>query len=58
MVPVEQLEDVRALLVKNVIPHWADESAISLDGQPAITVVNLGLRADPEVVQRILDHAE
>ena len=57
MVPVRQISQVRALLDADKIPYWVDEDAISLDGQPAITVVNLGHRADPVAVQNLLDSA-
>lgn len=57
MVPVQQIDDVRALLDANNVPYWVDEAAISLDGNPEVTVVNLGYRADPAVVQGILDGA-
>lgn len=55
MVPVEQIDTVRALLDQNSIRYWVDEEAISLDGNPEITVVNLGQGTDPAAVQGILD---
>jgi len=57
MVPVELLEKVRKLLVENNIPHWVDHNAISVDGRPAVTVINLGQKADPSRVQDLLDAA-
>ncbi len=54
-VPVAQLPDVRDLLDANNVPYWLDEEAISLDGKPEVTVVNLGQGADPDAVQKILD---
>jgi len=57
MVPVQQIDDVRALLDANTIPYWVDENAISLDGKPEVTVVNLGHGADAASVQSILDNA-
>lgn len=57
MVPVQQIDDVRALLDANTIPYWVDENAISLDGKPEITVINLGHGADATTVQNILDNA-
>ena len=57
MVPVQQIDDVRPLLDANNIPYWVDEDAISLDGKPAVTVVNLGQGVDPATVQDILDKA-
>jgi hypothetical protein len=55
MVPVQQIDDVRALLDAANIQYWVDEEAICLDGKPEITVVNLGHRADAVAVQSILD---
>jgi len=57
MVPVVQIDEVRRLLDANNVWYWVDEVAISLDGRPEITVVNLGRDADPVVVQTILDNA-
>ena len=55
MVPVVQLERIRALLDANKVRYWVDEEAISLDGKPEITVINLGGRSDPEPIQHLLD---
>ncbi len=57
MVPVRQLDQVRELLQTNGIPYWVDHSAISVDGRPAIAVINLGKRIDPHRVQALLDAA-
>ena len=57
MVPVQQIDDVRTLLDANNIPYWVDEDAISLDGKPEVTVVNLGHGSDAASVQNILDNA-
>ena len=57
MVPVQQIDDVRTLLDANNIPYWVDEDAISLDGKPEVTVVNLGPGADAATVQKLLDNA-
>jgi hypothetical protein len=55
MVPVSQLDKVTALLDANRVSYWVDEEAISLDGKPEVTVINLGHRGDPVTVQRLLD---
>ncbi len=55
MVPEAQLEKVRALLDTNEVSYWVDEEAISLDGKPEITVINLGHRTDPERIQHLLN---
>jgi hypothetical protein len=57
MVPVQQIEDVRTLLDANNISYWVDEDAISLDGKPEVTVVNLAHGSDAASVQKILDNA-
>jgi hypothetical protein len=56
-VSVELLEKVRRLLVENGIPQWVDHHAISVDGRPAVTVINLGRRVDSRQVQDLLDAA-
>lgn len=55
MVVMDQLETVRKLLDQNRIRYWVDEDAISLDGKPEITFINLGKGSDPGRVQQILD---
>jgi len=57
MVPVQQIDDIRALLDANDIRYWVDEFGISLDGKPAVTVVNLGEGTDAAMVQNLLDSA-
>jgi hypothetical protein len=57
MVSVELLEKVRKLLVEKDVRHWVDHHAISVDGRPAVTVINLDRRADPRRVQDLLDAA-
>jgi hypothetical protein len=55
MVPVDQLDQVRKLLHANDIPHWVDHNAISVDGRPAVAVINLSKKTDPRRVQVLLD---
>jgi hypothetical protein len=57
VVPVERVEKIRQLLVEHSVPYWVDHIAISVDGRPAVTVINLGRRADPRLVQELLDAA-
>ena len=57
MVPVDQLDEIRSLLDANNIGYWVDEQAISLDGNPEITVINLGREGDAARIQRLLDSA-
>ena len=55
MVPVDQLDQVHKLLRANDIQHWIDHNAISVDGRPAVAVINLSKKADPRHVQALLD---
>jgi hypothetical protein len=55
MVPVARLDDVTALLDANKIPYWVDEEALSLDGGPEVTVINLRRGCNPSAVQSLLD---
>jgi hypothetical protein len=57
MVSVGQLDQVRKVLRDNDIPHWVDHHAISVDGRPAVAVVNLSKGSDPCRVQALLDAA-
>lgn len=56
-VPVSQLEEVRQLLDSRGIGYWVSEHAISWDGAPEVTVINLGRGGDAAAVQAILDSA-
>ena len=55
MAPLDQLDEVRQLLDQHNIRYSVDEHAISLDGKPYVTVVDLGRGADAAAVQTILD---
>ena len=57
MVPLDQVADIEGILRGDKIPFWVDSDAISLDGEPAIIVVNLGRGADVNRVQQLLDAA-
>lgn len=55
MVPVSQLERLRRLLDSHGIHYWVEEHAISINGAPETTIVNLGREGDAAAVQAILD---
>ena len=55
MVSVDQLARVRALLDRHKIHYWTDADAISLDGKPAIVVINFGRFGDAARIQTLLD---
>ncbi len=57
MVPVSQLDEVKALLDRNRVSYWVDEDAISLNGEPEVSVINLGRGNRPRTIQSILDSA-
>jgi len=55
MVAQDQLSEATDGLIAADVPFWVDEDAISLDGEPAVAVVNLGRGADVVAVQKLLD---
>jgi len=55
MVANDQLEAVVEALRQHRVAHWVDDDAISLDGEPAVAVINLGRGTDVSAVQQILD---
>jgi hypothetical protein len=55
VVPVDQLGKIRNLLEADRIRFWVDHHAISIDGKPAVTVINLARGTDPTRVQASLD---
>ncbi len=56
-ITTDQLGEARKLLDQHAVPYWVDSVAISIDGRPAVTVINLGLNNDASRVQAILDGA-
>ena len=57
MVPADQLSLVRGVFDEHKIRYWVDADTISLDGKPAIAIINLGHSGDAAQVQKILDDA-
>ena len=57
MLPLSQLDAVKALLQHNAVDFWVDENAVAIDGEPYIVVINLSKSADVATVQAILDDA-
>ena len=55
MLPLGQLRRIRELLDRHAIRYWVDSQAISLDGKPAIVVVNFGRAGDASQLQALLD---
>lgn len=55
MVPVDQLEEVTSVLEEAKITFWVDREAISLNGKPAVTVINLSRNAETDRIQCLLD---
>ncbi|HLY61940.1 MAG TPA: hypothetical protein VKV95_14435 [Terriglobia bacterium] len=58
VVDPSQVAEVRAVLDNAMIRYTLDSHAISLNGRPAITVLNLGNGVDVDEVQRVLDAAD
>jgi hypothetical protein len=52
-----QLDAVLALLDRHEMRYWVDADAISLDNEPAVTVINFGESGDAARIQAILDEA-
>jgi hypothetical protein len=57
MVPLAQLAPIRAVLDRHAVRYWVDSDAISLDGKPAIAVINFGRAGDASQLQALLDEA-
>lgn len=57
MVPLTRLNAARAALDRHDVRYWVDADAISLDGEPAMTVINFGRAGDAARIQAILDEA-
>ena len=57
MVPVTQLDAVLAVLDRHQVRYWVDADAISLDNEPAITVINFDRFGEAARIQAILDEA-
>jgi hypothetical protein len=57
MIPLAQISRVRELLDRHSIHYWVDVDAISLDGRPAIGVINFGRTGDAVSIQTLLDRA-
>jgi len=54
-IPVSQLDHVRRVLDSHDLPYEVDDTAIALDGEPEMIVVNLGHEVDVHAVQQLLD---
>lgn len=54
-VPFIQLDEVRRLLDSHKVAYWVSENAISWNGGPEMTVINLGHEGDAAAVQAFLD---
>lgn len=55
VVPVDQIDEVCALLDAHNISYWVDEEAYSFEGEPEVTFFNLKYGTDAAAVQKILD---
>jgi hypothetical protein len=57
MLPLSQVEQVHKVLEENDIPHWVDHHAVSVNGQPAVTMIYIRKGIDPHHAQALLDAA-
>jgi hypothetical protein len=57
MVSMDRLDAVRAVLDRHKVHSWVDADAISLDNEPAMTVIDFDRTDDAARVQAILDQA-
>jgi hypothetical protein len=57
MVPMAQLALIRSVLDRHAVRYWVDSHAISLDGKPAIAVINFGRAGNASQIQAVLDEA-
>jgi hypothetical protein len=57
-VDVQDLERVKTLLRQSKCPFTVDEDAISVSGEPATALINLGQSANVAAIQHLLDMAE
>jgi hypothetical protein len=58
MMTITHLDAVLARLDRHEIRYWVDADAISLDNEPAVTVINFGRSRDPARIQAFLDEAD
>jgi len=49
--------DLLEVLDRHAIRYWVDSTAISLDGKPAMIVINFGRTGDATRIQTLLDEA-
>ena len=55
--PLDQLDDVRAVLDAAGLNYAVAEDAVAVGGEPLIATIDFGRRADPKPIQQILDAA-
>jgi len=55
IIPLTHLDKVQALLDANQVSYWVDAEALSLDGKPEVTFINLQRGTDPAWIQSLLD---
>lgn len=53
--PVDQLKQLREILDANGVSYWVEHNVISVDGRPAMAVINLRGKDNIYEIQEILD---
>jgi hypothetical protein len=56
--PLSQVDEVRKRLDQAGIPYWVDSMAISIDGEPPMTVINFSRYVDAGLIQAALDEPQ
>jgi len=57
MVSVKHIDELRKFLDSKDVHYWADEYAISLNGEPEVAIINLSRDSNAAFVQNLLDKA-
>lgn len=55
MVPVDRIEEIRALFDAHKIRYEVEEEFIREEGDPDVTFITFSRRTDPAEVQKLLD---
>jgi hypothetical protein len=56
--PLSQVDEVRKRLDRAGIPYWVDSMAISIDGEPPMSVINFSRYVDADRIQGALDELD
>ena len=54
-VPVGRLPEIRGILDTHGQKYWTDTYSLSINGQPAVAIINLSPGSDVRVIERLLN---